>query len=139
MKKVFIISFLLILLVSCGSQRSAVVIKSVDAEINRLGFASLWVEAYNEGDAIGEVTRWRVDIDSVRGESIADYEEIAQWGDHNGTGWSPLIGSKQVSKFCVHRGSGTSKYKEAVAKVAVWVRDDEGEYMIQGMAEFQSN
>jgi hypothetical protein len=128
--------FILIVIVSCAGSGSDVVIKNVIADINRLGQASLWIEVYNKGDELGEITRWRVEIDAANGGNITSFEQLALWGDRSGTAWSPLIGSKQVSKFCVHKGSGPTKYKGAQAKVAVWIRDEDGEYMITGIAEF---
>jgi len=132
----FIIFSLMLFLVSCGSQRSEIVVNSLNAEVNDWGFASLWVEAYNKGDEAGEITMWRVDIKSSTGRNIVWYEESVLRENHNGPDWSPLIGAKQVSKFCVHRGRGATDYRGALADVAVWVSDDEGEYIIGDTAEF---
>lgn len=41
-----------------------------------------------------------------------------------------------MNKFCVHWGKGPSTYSEATANVAVWIRDEDGEYMIDGTAKF---
>ena len=93
---------LMLLLASCGSRNSEVEVVSVSAEFNSSHRAELWVEVYNNGDALGEITRWRVDI-SNNGSNIIWFESSLLWGTPNGPDWSPLVGPNQINKFCVHR------------------------------------
>lgn len=136
-RKVVILG-LMLLLVSCGSDYSEVELVSISAEFNTWHWAELWVEVYNNGNSLGEITRWRVDI-SNKGDNIVWFESSLLYGTPNGKDWSPVVGPNQANKFCVHREHSAGEYRGAVAKVAVWVSDAEGEYMIGGESRFPSD